>query len=92
MKKLVPYIFLAFPLILFSGCTTTFAGSILVLSFRDLIWYVALAFIFGILIAFKSNSENRKRNFWIWFLLSLVLTPLVGFIYLLIQFSRSKKE
>jgi len=72
--------------ILLAGCTTTFAGTVLVLTFRDIMLYVFMAFIIAVLIALK--SEHEKRAFWIWFILSLLLTPLAGIIYFLILFSR----
>jgi hypothetical protein len=87
MKKFAAFFSLAFLLLFISGCTTTFAGTLLVLNFRDIILYVVIAFFLGLLIAFKS-SGNSKTNFWIGFVLSLVLTPLAGLIYLLILFSR----
>jgi len=72
---------------LLSGCTNTFMGTVLVLSFRDIILYIAMAFSIALLISFKS-SEKSKQAFWIWFILSLLLTPLAGFIYFLVLFSR----
>ncbi len=91
MKKQPGIFFLLFLIILLSGCTTTFAGSLFVFNFRDLILYIGLAFIFAVLVAVLSSSENRRRNFWIWFILSLVLTPLAGFIYVLVLFTRKNK-
>jgi hypothetical protein len=70
-----------------SGCTNTFMGTVLVLSFKDIVLYVALAFIMAILVSLKSTGDGRKI-FWIWFILSLLLSPLAGFIYLLILFSK----
>ena len=78
---LFPFVFL---IALLSGCTSTFMGTVLIITFSDVIYYVAIAFIIAILIALF-NPENKKKSFWIGFLLSLVLTPLVGFIYLLIK-------
>jgi len=77
---------LLIPLVVFSGCTTTFAGTVLVLTFRDILLYVFMAFIIAVLIALK--SEHEKRAFWIWFIASLLLTPLAGIIYFLVLFSR----
>lgn len=64
-------------------------GSVLVLTFSDVVFYIFIAFILGILTALF-NPENRKRSFWTWFLLSLILTPLAGFINLLIKVSNNK--
>jgi hypothetical protein len=80
---------LAFIFIL-SGCSTTFGGTVLLLSFGDILLYVVLAFIVALLIYLKA-SVKKKQAFWLWFILSLVLTPLAGFIYLLILFSRRNK-
>ncbi len=71
----------------FTGCTTTFMGSLFVFTFRDMVLYVVLAFAMAVLISFKS-SWNGKKAFWIGFILSLLLTPLAGFIYLLILFTQ----
>jgi hypothetical protein len=91
MKKTV-----IFSLILISfalqSCTNTFMGSVLVLNFRDIILYVALAFGFSIIIAFMVSAEKRRSAFWLWFVLSLLLTPLAGFIYMLIRLSKRNKE
>ncbi|MCW3104986.1 MAG: hypothetical protein JWO09_3426 [Bacteroidetes bacterium] len=76
--------------LLLQGCTTTFMGSVFVLGFRDILLYVMLAFVFAVLIALKSNYENRRTNFWIWFIVGLILTPLAGFIYLLITLTRRR--
>lgn len=73
--------------VLGTGCTTTFMGTVLVLGFKDLIYYVIIAFILAILISMKSDT-NPKGAFWLWFILSIILTPLAGFIYLIIEFTR----
>ena len=80
---LFPFLFL---ILLLSGCTQTFMGSVLVLTFSDIIYYITLSFILGVLTALF-NPENGKKSFWTWFLLSLILTPLAGFIHLLIKIS-----
>jgi ABC-type molybdate transport system permease subunit len=76
---------------LMCGCTHTFMGTVFVLSFKDIILYILIAFILAILISLKSSGSKRKA-FWICFILSLVLTPLAGFIYLLILFTRNQEE
>ncbi len=90
LKKLSSY-FLILSIILLSGCTTTFRGSLFVITIGDIILYVFLAFILAFIIAFRSRAEKRTFNFWLWFILGLVLTPLSSFIYLLILFSRKKR-
>jgi uncharacterized membrane protein YhdT len=64
-------------------------GTVLVLSFRDLVLYVMISFILAVVIGFK--SEKGKQAFWVWFILSLILTPLAGFIYLLVKFTVSNR-
>lgn len=74
-------------LTLFSAsCTTTFAGTVLVLSFRDILFYVLLAFVFAILLGLQ--SEDKRKTFWIWFVLGVLLTPLTSFVALLIKISK----
>jgi hypothetical protein len=72
--------------LLLNSCTSTFAGTLLVVTFKDIIYYIIFAFIFALLIGLK--SENEKKSFWLWFVLNLLLTPLCGFIYLLIKISK----
>jgi hypothetical protein len=79
--------YLLISVLFLSGCTTTFFGSVIILTFRDILLYIAIAFFIALLIAIRS-SANSRRAFWIWFILSLILTPLAGFIYLLIGFSK----
>ena len=73
--------------ILSTGCTTTFMGTVLILTFKDIIYYVIIALILAVIISMKSDKSPRAA-FWTWFILSIILTPLAGFIYLLIQFTR----
>jgi hypothetical protein len=87
MKKQLAVLSLSIFFLLSTGCTTTFMGTVLVLGFRDIIYYVMIAFVLAVLISLTGSGEGRK-TFWIWFLLSLLLTPLAGFIYLLVQFTR----
>jgi hypothetical protein len=60
-------------------------GSVFVFTFKDILLYIAISFILAFIIGIL--SENTKKNFWIWAILNLLLTPLVGFIYLLIKMS-----
>ncbi len=85
MKKSL--ILILFVFLLTSGCSTTFGGTVLVLSFSDILLYVLIAFVLALAIAFK-KIERRKKTFWIWFIINLILTPLSGFIYLLFLFSK----
>jgi uncharacterized membrane protein len=89
MKKLSPAFTLLLFTVLLSGCTHTFMGSVFVFTFRDIVLYVMMAFILAILISFKASGK-QKRLFWIWFILSLLLTPLSGFIYLLILYTNKE--
>ncbi|MES2590931.1 MAG: hypothetical protein V4608_03515 [Bacteroidota bacterium] len=73
---------------LLTGCTTTFAGSVFVVRFGDIVFYVAIAFMFAVLIALVSRQEKRRHTFWLWLFLNLLLTPLPGFIYLLIKITK----
>lgn len=70
------------------GCTTTFAGSVFVLRFGDIVFYIAIAFMFAVLIALISRQEKRRQTFWLWFILNILVTPLPGFIYLLIKITK----
>lgn len=70
--------------ILLSSCTSTFMGSVFVYTFSDIIYYVFIAFLIALVIGMLSR-ENFRKNFWIWFLLNIVLTPLPGFIFLLVK-------
>jgi uncharacterized membrane protein HdeD (DUF308 family) len=87
MKKYT-FLIIAFTAVLLQSCTTTFMGSVFIISFGDIVMYVMLAFLIAGIIALRSSVAKRRRNFWIWFIVSLLLTPLTGFIYLLITFTR----
>jgi hypothetical protein len=90
MKKLTLF-FLFSSTALLSGCSTAFAGSLFVITFGDLVFYVVLALLLAFLISLKrSGSANFKRSFWMGFLLSLLLTPLAGLIWLLILFTKKQ--
>ena len=69
-----------------TSCTTTFAGTVLVLSFRDILFYVLLAFVFAILLGLQ--SVDKRKTFWLWFVLGVLLTPLTSFVALLIKISK----
>ncbi len=69
-------------MILLSGCTSTFLGSVFVFNFSDIITYILIAFVIALLIAVFTEGLWRKK-FWIWFILNLALTPLPGLICLL---------
>lgn len=73
-----------------AGCTTTFGGTVLVISMGDILMYIFAAFLIALLIG--AVSENGRRAFWIWLILSLVTTPLTGLIYLLSRLTRRKKR
>ncbi len=64
-------------------------GSVFVYTFSDLIYYVFIAFLIALVIGMLSR-ENFRKNFWIWFILNIILTPLPGFIYLLVKIIGSK--
>jgi uncharacterized membrane protein YhdT len=91
MKSIIATTFLT-ALLLLQGCTTTFGGTVLVFGFKDLILYVLIAFVFGLIVAFKSKKEKRMAAFWTWFLLSVLLTPLAGFIYIIYLFTKKKDK
>jgi hypothetical protein len=67
-----------------TSCTSTFMGSVFVFTFTDIVYYVLIALAIAFLIGSYSN-DNFKKNFLIWFILNLILTPLPGLIYLLIK-------
>jgi hypothetical protein len=89
MKK-AAFIGVLLSALLFQGCTNTFMGSVFIFNFSDIVLYISMAFVFAFLIALISTSEKRRSNFWLWFVLSLILTPLAGFIYFLIKLSSKK--
>jgi uncharacterized membrane-anchored protein len=89
-KPIVYLIAILFPLFL-SSCSQSFTGSVFVFGFKDALLYVGIAFVLAVIIALKTKNEKRKQAFWIWFILSLLLTPLAGFMYLIYLFTKSSK-
>jgi hypothetical protein len=90
MKKFTLF-FLLLSTAFLSGCSTTFAGSVVVITFGDIVFYVVLALLMAFFISLKrSSSGNLRRSFWLAFILSLLLTPLAGLIWLLILFSEKQ--
>jgi hypothetical protein len=86
MKKLLPLCMVL--ILLLSGCTFTFGGTVMLITIRDLILYVMVAFVLAAVIAFVRPHHKRVSGFWIGFVLGILLTPLASFIYLLIMLSR----
>lgn len=75
--------------ILLSSCTNTFMGSVFVFTFSDIVYYIMIAFLIALVIGLLSR-ENFRKNFWLWFMLNIILTPLPGFIYLLVKLIGTK--
>lgn len=71
-------------LVLFSSCTSTFMGSVFVFTFSDIVYYIFIGLFIALVIGMLSK-ENFRKNFWIWFFVNIILTPLPGFIYLLVK-------
>jgi len=87
MKKIA----LLLPLMaLLGSCTTTFAGTVFLVTFKDIVYYVLAAVFIALILAYRAQ-QHQKRTFWIWFVVNLLLTPLAGFIYLLVGLSRRMK-
>jgi hypothetical protein len=53
---------------------------------RDFVIYLLIAVVIGMLVSMKSNDKRRK-TFWSWFFISLLLTPLAGIGYLIYLFN-----
>ncbi|MEO8149658.1 MAG: hypothetical protein ABI723_18615 [Bacteroidia bacterium] len=79
---------LLFSVIFISGCTSTFFGTVLVITFRDILLYVGIAFIVAFAITFV--TDNQRKTLLLWTFINLLLTPLVGLIYLLIKITGRK--
>jgi hypothetical protein len=90
MKKLFYPAFASIALLL-SSCTTTFGGTVLVLNFRDVVLYVVIALIVAGVISFTHPAVKRRKLFLVWFVVSLVVTPLPGLIYFLIRVTKKKE-
>ncbi len=93
MKNFKSVFLLSIVMLVLSSCSSTFGGSVVVFRFADFVYYVIIALIMGCLCASMSKKENRLKQFWIWFIASLVVTPLAGlicFIVLLTRFVKSK--
>ncbi|MFI5204070.1 MAG: hypothetical protein ACHQF2_06190 [Flavobacteriales bacterium] len=90
MKNSILFFGLILSMTVLSGCTTSFMGTVLVISFMDIILYVLIAVVIAFLVALM-RKEKRKKAFWIWFILSLLLTPLAGFIRLLILIGKKRE-
>jgi hypothetical protein len=73
-------------LITLAGCQQTFAGTLFFLTPRDIVAFVAFALGFGVIAAVIGNEP--RTNFWFCFILSLVLTPIAGLIYVLILLTK----
>jgi uncharacterized protein YybS (DUF2232 family) len=89
MRKHVIYYISALACLLFSGCTTTFMGSVFVFNFSNIVSYIVIALAIASVFAFFQDGDWR-RNFWTSFVLGLVLTPLASLIYLLVKFLSRK--
>lgn len=74
-----------------TACTTTFGGAVVVFGFGDLLGYIFLSLLFAGLIALLGAKEKRHRNFWLWFVLNIVLSPLAGLIFLIVKISRRRR-
>ena len=74
-------------ILLLSSCDHTFAGTLFMLNFRDVVRYVGFVLFFGV-VAGVLGGANWRSRFWIGFLLGLFLTPIAGLIYCLILLTR----
>lgn len=92
MKKASTLLLASILVTVFSGCTSTFGGTVLVLNFRDIMFYVIIALVISGLLAFTTPSEKRRKTFLIWFVVSLIVTPLPGLIYFMIKITKKKEQ
>ncbi len=92
MKKLSTLLLASIFIPALSGCTSTFGGTVLVLNFRDIMFYVIIALVISGLLAFTTPSEKRRKTFLIWFVVSLIITPLPGLIYFMIKITKKKEQ
>jgi hypothetical protein len=89
MRKTVVHYCTPLLCLLLSGCSTTFMGSVFVFNFSNIVSYIIIALVIASIFAFFQDGDWRK-NFWISFVLGLLLTPLASLIYLLIKFLSKK--
>jgi uncharacterized membrane protein YhdT len=80
---------IAMLILVLTGCSTTFGGTVFVITMGDVFVYIFTALLIALLIGAVSNKG--RRSFWLWFILSLIITPLAGLIYLLIKVTASRK-
>lgn len=75
MKKF--NLLLVLSLLLINGCRAV--QPILILQPSDLFWmplvYLAICFFFA-----KALSRGENNKFWMWFVLNIILTPILGII------------
>jgi hypothetical protein len=83
---LMPLFTLAIIAVTLNSCQNTFAGTLMFLNSRDIVAYVVFALIFGVVAAVL--GREARLNFWVCFLMSLILTPIAGLIYCLILLTR----
>lgn len=86
MKRYLP-VFALLALLMLTGCSRSFVGTLFLFSFRDIVAYVSFALGLSVIVAVLSD-ENWRTAFWISFILSLLLTPIAGLIYCLILLTR----
>jgi hypothetical protein len=84
---LIVFISIAVP-----ACTTTVGGALFVFGLRDIILYIFLALIVAVIASLVSKKGNRHQMFWIWFIVSLLLTPLAGLIYIIVRLMKRVKD
>lgn len=82
MLKNLLYSFLL--VVLLTSCTSTFMGSVFIFTLSDIVYYIFIGLFIALVIGMLSK-ENFRKNFWIWFILNIILTPLPGLIYLLVK-------
>ncbi len=59
-------------------------GSVFIFTLSDIVYYIFIGLFIALVIGMLSK-ENFRKNFWIWFILNIILTPLPGLIYLLVK-------
>jgi len=91
MKKHKLFLYSFLILLLVSSCTNTFGGTVMVLNFMDVIYYVFIALIIAGLISFL-HPDKRRKMFLTWFIVSIVVTPLPGLVYFLFKVTKKDEE